>query len=545
MRQRWCRHVGFAVACALLAATGCGGASEEARARARGETVGNGANGTVAPAPLTGEVTDVDETFDASTEPPAGRLTIGVATDVATLDPHRASTDHSHFLSPVYDTLVQIGTDGTIIGGLAREWTTVDPTTIELDLEPQARFADGAPVDADAVVWSLERGAAIVESPSAGVFAAILSSTAVDDHTVSIRLTEPNVSFLRELAGPAGMIVNPAAGDADLARAPMGSGPFTFDRAGSIEGVEYRYTVRADYWGRSAGVEELVYSIFGDTTARVNSFLDGQVDIAAELGPIELGQLGERREDHQVARDPAHVPGPGRPRRQPSEPLGDPRFARRSRWPSIASASTALFQGGGIPTRSFWVDGSPYHSGDIVDLDLEDGQARARELLAEAGYPDGFSFTVPTIEPLRPFNEAVRGSLAAVGIDMKIELLQIGTMAGELQDGKWVGRLTVARGITPASFYADELASDAPLNPFDNDRRAYDALAAEALAAADENEAAATWAELYDLAVRDGALIPIGPVVSGAAAANHVEGAQMPPGALIPNPRNIRVDGDG
>jgi hypothetical protein len=129
-----------------------------------------------------------------------------VATDLQTLDPAAAGPGITR---PRYDALTAVGPDGNIVPRLAGSITSDDLLTWTVEMADGATFADGSPVDATAVVYSLERGKSLTESPLAPVFAQIDSVTADDDSTVTIVLTQANVAFPRDMAGLAGMVVNP------------------------------------------------------------------------------------------------------------------------------------------------------------------------------------------------------------------------------------------------------------------------------------------------------------------------------------------------
>lgn len=527
----------FRTLCAVLVSTtmlasACGGAKESASNK-------NGGSGAEE---LLGDVTREDETADPSGTPPSGSLNIGVALDLSSLDPHRATVEHTYFLTPVYDTLTRIGTNGEALPLVATSWESNEAATQwTFQLDPKASFTDGTTLDADAVVWSIERGRSIVNSTSASVFDQIEAVRAVDPSTVEFVFEHPAGTFPTEMSSMAGMIINPEAGEKDLGRAPMGSGPFEFAPGKSLEGAEYHYAARDDYWGRGVGVEDITIKVLPDPSARSNAIKGGQVDIAADMPNIDLTSLSNDF-DIVTSSDTSQLymqifDSEG----TMVEALADPRVRQAM---SLAidrdGLNRALFDGGSIATTSFWVEGSPYFSAEVdgVGYDL----AEAKRLLAEAGYPDGFSFTLPTIEPLRKIAEAVQGLLAKADIDMQIELQQVGTMAARVQEGKFPANLTAARGATPRSFFEERLASDTAYNPFDVDRSDLDELADAAVSAIGD-DTNAKWAATYEQAINGGTLIVLVQAVTGSALADGVTGAQIVPGDAIPNLRNVRVDG--
>lgn len=487
------------------------------------------------------QVTEQDETADPSFAPPAGTLRVGLSIDAPSFDPQRAGLFHTHFLTPIYDTLTQIGTDGGVKPLLAASVETDDLITWTITLVDGATFVDGGPVDAAAVVYTFERGRTIPDSPSAAFYANIAAVEASDASTVVLTLVEPNTDLPRQLAGLPGMIIDPTLGDGDLARSGAGSGPYLFDAEASVEAVEYHYVARDDYWGQGVGAAELVYVLLADPAARINALRSGEIDVAAELAPAEQATLSDFELVRSTDTEPLYLDITDTDGSQVPA-LGDPRVRRAiSMGIDREGITQALLLGAGVPTTAFWVSGSPYYSSavDGVGFDVEEAKA----LLAEAGYPDGFEFTVPTIEPLRQMAEAVQASLSQIGVRMQIELLQPGTMGDAVRNGDFVATIVIARGHTPRSFFDERLASDGPYNPFGADRSELDALADVAKTATTPEASASAWADTYAKAVEDGYVIVITQSATAAAIAPDVTGAQTPPGSAIPNVRNIRIDG--
>jgi peptide/nickel transport system substrate-binding protein len=534
---------GFFAVAALVVVTACGGGGGSAGTTGPAVTESTAAEVVTTTVPIIDVpvVTSGGSVTDTTEVPASGSLRVGVATDVQTLDPHLAQPAQQHFLDLVYDSLTTIGDDGGVEPLLASSIVSDDLITWTVTLAEGATFSDGSPVDAAAVKYSLERGKALAESPSAPSFAQIASITADDDSTVTITLTQPNVAFPRDLASLPGMIVNPAAEGSDLSRAPAGAGPFLFDASATVEGAEYRYTLRPDYWGPGVGVEEITLSLIVDPVARVNALRSGQIDIAAELGPADQAALDDGTElvlapsteqifIQVIDSDGTVVPALGDPRVRQAISLAIDREGIRD----------AIFFGGGLATTAWFPPGSPYYSAEIDEVGYDPEAARA--LLAEAGYADGFTFDTPTVEPLRTITEAVAASLAQVGITMNIELQQPGTLGQQIRDGLWAAGLTITRGQTAQSFYADRFGPGAPFNAFDADRTSVIELGEAALAATAEEEANELWAQTYVEAVRQGYVIVVGQITTGAALASGVTGARVPFGSLLPDLRSVRVD---
>jgi peptide/nickel transport system substrate-binding protein len=526
------QHRGTAVVALLLALTACGG---------------GGGSKEESSAPTTLKITDspnvtTGDTEDTPGEPASGSLRVGVATDLQTLDPQRAQPAQLHYLDLVYDSLTGVAADGTVVPRLASSVTSEDLTTWNVTLADGATFADGSPVDSAAVVYSFERGKSIAESPSAPSFAEIASVEAIDDTHLTITLERPNVAFARDMAGLPGMIVDPASEGSDLSRDPAGAGPYEFDGGGSMEGAEYRYSLRDDYWGDGVGVTEITLALMADPTARVNALQSGELDIAAELGPADQSKLGDAYELvmaptsepvflQVIDTDGTVVPA-----------LGDPQVRQAMSYAiDREGIRDAVFFGGGVATTAWFPSGSPYYSESVDGVGYDPEKARA--LLEEAGYGDGFEFDTPTVEPLRTVTEAVAASLAEIGITMNVELQQPGTLGEQMRNGEWPAGVTITRGQTPQAFYAERFGPGAPFNAFDADRTPVVELGEQALAATDVSAANQLWAETYAEAVEQGYVIVVGHVTSGSGIASDVTGAQVPYGSLLPDLRAVRVDG--
>ena len=183
-----------------------------------------------------GEGDTEDAATSAETEggSAGGSITAGWNIDqIEYLDPHYIDKGQEIYLSSnIYSGLVKIGSDGSITGDLAKDWTLPDSSTYVFDLKEGATFHNGDPLDAEAVKASFERLMSLDDSPHLGKVSSVEEITAEDSTTLRISLSEtvgPFISFLTRGPGRAGTIVHaPTATDnpEEYNRMPVGSGAF-------------------------------------------------------------------------------------------------------------------------------------------------------------------------------------------------------------------------------------------------------------------------------------------------------------------------------
>ena len=193
----------------------------------------------------------------------------------------------------VYETLVKLDSEGTIKPLLASDWTLSDDRlTYTFSLQNQAKFASGAPVDADAVVKSFDRARADSAADSIKVkWAAVADVEAVNAHTVKVTMSRPSNEWLYDMTGPAGIISDPSA-VADLNTTPAGSGPYTFVKWD--QGSLLQLAANPSYWGTPARFDPVNFRYYADPNAMNTAMLAGQLDIISNLTvPQSIGQFAD------------------------------------------------------------------------------------------------------------------------------------------------------------------------------------------------------------------------------------------------------------
>jgi peptide/nickel transport system substrate-binding protein len=235
--------------------------------------------------------------------PPAGRdrsnLIYARPTDALLLDPARITDNESvEVVDEIYDRLIHWQPGSTDVApGLATSWE-LDPAgrVWTFHLRAGVTFHDGTPVDADAVVFSLERQRDPKHPFHRDDFSAwqrqyrnILAVEAVDPRTVRVTLDQPYAPFEANIAMFAAAIVSPTAvrkwGDA-FAEHPVGSGPFEFERWDRGERIILRRNEA--YWGGAPSFERLVFEVVPDPRQRLIALESGAIDMAAAILPDEL-----------------------------------------------------------------------------------------------------------------------------------------------------------------------------------------------------------------------------------------------------------------
>lgn len=327
----------------------------------------------------------------------------------------------------VYATLVQQQQDGSLGPGLAQSWSYSDPTHFQLKLKSGLTFSDGEPVDAAAVKANLDR-AATVKGPKTSQLATVQSVTATDSSTVDITLSEPNPSLPFILSQVMGMVASPKAlaDQTSLDAEPVGAGAYTLDAANTTPGDTYTFVKNPTYWdAANVGVQTVVFKVLADTTASVNAFRSGQVDATvgtagdvASISSVEGGtviqQLSYFASLNLQDRNGTQVPA-----------LGSEQVRQAMNYAVDRKALQAVIGEGQIATQIF-MPGSGGYDASLDDAYPYDPD-KAKQLLAAAGYPDGFDLTVTSTDygNFLTYTQAVAEQLGKVGIRVQINNLPL------------------------------------------------------------------------------------------------------------------------
>lgn len=367
-------------------------------------------------------------------------LTLAPIGDVQTFAPQQAGDGHAvQWSQPVYDTLVRQLPDGTFTGMLATEWS-YDETLTELTLEltSEATFSDGTPFDATAVKVNLE-ATRDGTGPLSTQLASIADIVVVDSDTVVLKLSAPDPSLIRGLSQPSGMIANPAVvGDESLATTPDGTGPYVLDADRTVPGSEYVFVRKDDYWNTDLDLpySELIYRPMTDITARVNALQAGEVD-GAYIDNKTMDQLSAAGAT-VVTYPAAGVVGIFILDRAGDivPALADVRVRQAINLVLDREGMLRQLRSGlGTPTQQIFNPQTAVFDESLdatYDLNVE----RARELLVEAGYADGFTMQVPEVAF---FTEGpiVAQALADIGITIEWAPVPANEVINEMRTGKY------------------------------------------------------------------------------------------------------------
>ncbi len=344
-------------------------------------------------------------------------------------DPQNNSSYSHEVLMALYDGLIRMDDAGTPGPGLAESWTRNDDLTeITLKLRRGVTFHDNTPFNADAVKANLERNMALGRRAGGTVYEAMNLIAAIDvqgDDTVRLKLKSPNGQIEYWLGSTAGFMVSPTAlkdAAAGSALHGIGTGPF---KVKSFEANVKTVLSRNDaYWGgttgRPAGFE---HHYVPDGRARLNALRSGQANIAQ----IDARQIPEARDAGltiQVVEKNAFwdiYPNLAK------GPLGDVRV-RQAIMHAIdrEAIADALTFGSGRATWQYWSRQSPYYVKDLENRYPFD-QAKARALVKEAGFPNGFELTQLLLNnsEYRQIGEALQAMLGEVGIKVKFDVVDV------------------------------------------------------------------------------------------------------------------------
>ena len=350
-----------------------------------------------------------------------GTLIFGRGGDSITLDPaHIEDGESAKVCDMIYDTLVQYREDTTDLEpALAESWTrSPDGLIWTFYLRQGVQFHDGTPLNADAVVFSLSRPLVLFRNFHEEFISQII---ALDPFTVQIQLKTPYAPFISTLAGTSFSIVSPASVQT-LGENPIGTGPFKFvqwDRDDQIV-----LSANDTHWAGKPALNKLIFRSIPDNAMRLAELQAGNLHVMEFPNPDELPLI---QGDPQLALLMQPSLNTGYVAMNMEKPPFDNLKVRLAINHAINKAEIIerLYRGLAIPAKNpipptLW---SYDHSIEDYAYDPE----LAKQLLAEAGYPDGFETTLWALPVPRPYIPdgmamamAIQSDLQNVGINTNI-----------------------------------------------------------------------------------------------------------------------------
>ncbi|BBK39067.1 ABC transporter substrate-binding protein [Allostella sp. ATCC 35155] len=374
----------------------------------------------------------------------AQTLRIGVSVEHSSLDPHFHSTvPNAQIARHIFDPLVAQDAGQQLVPGLALSWEMVEPTRWIFRLRANVRFHDGRPFEAEDAVVSLRRAVAVEGSPGGyGTYLrAIASTRAIDATTLEIRTHGPAPTLPWDLTAVA-MVQRTAIEtrtDAfNTGMAAIGTGPFRVVSWRKGESLELARN--SSWWGGAVPWERVTIRPIAREAARVAALLADDVDLIDAVPSTALTDLRRRPEIRLAERVTSRVlflaldsvretspfvsDGTGKP--LSANPLRDRRVRRAI---SLAVDRPGLvdriMEGAAVPAAQLLPASYPGTS-QRLQPDRHD-PAAARRLLAEAGYPDGFSVVLhgPNGRYLNDdrITVAIAGMLQRIGIRAEVASL--------------------------------------------------------------------------------------------------------------------------
>ncbi|MBD9527653.1 ABC transporter substrate-binding protein [Paracoccus sp. PAR01] len=227
----------------------------------------------------------------------ASELRIGLQDDADVLDPHQSRTFVGRIVyTGLCDKLVDLDKDVKIVPQLATDWTTSDDgLKLVMNLRDGVVFHDGTPLDAEAVVYNIDRAMTLPESRRKSELSSVEKIEATGPLQVTFTLKAPDASLLAQLTDRAGMILSPTAAKAsgaDFGANPICSGPFKFvERISQDRIVLEKF---ADYYDADrVKIDRVVYLPIPDTTVRLANLRSGELDMVERVAASDVAGVRE------------------------------------------------------------------------------------------------------------------------------------------------------------------------------------------------------------------------------------------------------------
>jgi peptide/nickel transport system substrate-binding protein len=416
-----------------------------------------------------------------------GTVVVAYTTEPSSLAPWRSGDfDAIMVYTALYDTLLTQDAQQHVQPGLSdRFQVSPDRTSYTFYLHRGVTFHDGEALNAAAVKWNVDRWANPPKDYINGI-EGIKSSQVLNDLTVQITLNAPNNHFLTDISSPSHSVLPPKAVQDEgenFSFKPVGTGPYKFDRW--VTDSEIDLVRNPDYWRTDAGarlpyLDRLVFRVLPDQSSRETALMAGDIDVNTTVPPQSVAQLQAQNVFTIFNRPNLGYDALRLLTTKP--PFNNKQVRQAVSWAVDRDAvNKAVYFGLGIAGSALYSPSTPGYDPSYKPY-VPRNLATAKQLLAEAGVPNGF--TAPMIVGSPVFQQMavlLQAQLAEVGIRFTIQNVERGVFLNGIVQRQWTSYLDRILVRTDPSDYYDHLRCGAVYNGHDYCNHQLDSMVGDGL----------------------------------------------------------------
>ena len=413
-------------------------------------------------------------------------ITIGIPQDLDdSLDPHIAEgAGTREVLFNVVEGLVKPNSNGDLIPAVASDYSiNEDGTVYTFTLREGVKFHNGKTVTVQDVKASLDKCAGTESGePLVAAFSAVKEINTPDDKTIEVVLKESDTDFLPNLTAA----ILPAD-NLDASAGPIGTGPYKYVSRSPQENIVLESF--DDYWGEKAKIKNVVLKIVADGDTIVMNIEGGSVDLMARLSTTQVAQLSDKFDIYEGTMNLVQAMYLN----NSVEPFNNTQVRQALCYAvDIQEIMDFVSDGKGTETGSsmFPAFGKYYMKelNDTYNTDID----KAKELLAQAGYPDGFEFTITVPSNYQQHvdtAQVIKEQLKKIGVTANINLVEWDTWLNDVYIGRNFEATVVGvdASTLTASAMLGRFVSDSSKNFTNYNNPEYDKAYAVAFASVDDD----------------------------------------------------------
>ena len=454
-------------------------------------------------------------TSDAKTEPTyGGKVVVGVQQDIDSLDPHKATAAGTkEILFNIFEGLLKVNENGSLICAVASDYSvSEDGLTYTFTLRDNVKFHNGKNVTAEDVKYSLERASGLLDgTPLISSLAKLTSVDIIDAKTVQVTTDSANLELIYSFTAA---IIPAGSGETEGSN-PIGTGPFSYVSYKPQEGIVL--AKNPDYWQEGLPyLDEVTFKIVGSAETAMMELKGGSIDIYPYLTDSQANELASQLNIISAPSSTLQALFFN----NAEKPLDEVRVRQAGCYALDRDMINEFVMGGrgqilSVPMlpalKEYYSDQNDmYGSGANIE--------KAKELLAEAGYPDGVEFTVKVpsnYEVHVQTTEVLAEQLKDAGINVKIEPIEWSTWLEDVYNGrKYQASVCALTGDTTPGYAINRFQSDHKKNFCNFSSEAFDEAAKRAIAELDPEKKAQAYKDMQRIFCEEAgsAFTVVGPI---------------------------------